>query len=743
MTMQKNILTTLLLLLFAGVGMAQENLITNSGFENITDNAADSWTIAGGATGGAADDPSIGYPNNSSYAHGGSRYSNGGSSWGHATKTWRYTITQTGITLATKVYQLSFYYKLKGCTLKAELIGANETKVLTLNGVEGNESWTQLSNTVTITTAGTYTLVFTAEQTVDGQKYDYFQIDDVRLMDASADLRPSLQASLEVAAANYTSGTAVNWYLNQVIERYNQDEMTAALDNYSSLQNITLNTAYILNFLSLDNGRTIVFEGGASAESACTQAWMTATENQLWTLVGDNFDSFVLQNGNGLYFGDKKMVSDKASAVSFSLDYNDGTGIKAWELHKAGGSGNGYALNGASGVKAGNGISYWNHNDNGNAFRFVLPDNKNALTTSSVGSEVWYYLNFAEAGFTIEGVASGSQAVVRACTGSNAQQWALIGSNQSSFKLKNKDTGLYLKSDQTMGNEGEAQSFVLNISSNDMKSYEFLLGGNTGQGLNPSGGVYSTNLSKYNAGDYNNRLAPIPVSDGLYTLSNASNIDNESRKDVTVNRTIAAGWGTICLPFDVQVAQLKANFGNDVELYEYEEESDGALTFTRVNLSKYDNSGNEQQGKRDNRKILDAGKPYLIKASTTVTNPVFTQRVLSTTKNDVTDSSVAFKGNYESTLSSAGLYGVTTAGYILSGQSDVYFTPWMAYFETITPGVKLSLMIDGETTAIGELKSDGSIIEKGNRAIFDLSGRRVAKPQRGLYIVNGKKVIIK
>ncbi|MCR5781031.1 MAG: hypothetical protein K6G70_10905 [Bacteroidaceae bacterium] len=194
--MQKNILTTLLLLLFAGVGMAQENLITNPGFENITDNAADSWTIAGGATGGAAaNNPSIGYPNNSSNAHGGNRYLNGGSSWGSKTKTWCYTITQTDITLAAQEYQLSFYYKLQGCTLKADLVDVGDNSVLTLNGVKGNTSWTQLSGNVTITTAGTYTLVFTAEQTVDGQTNDYFQIDDVRLMDASADLRPSLRAS--------------------------------------------------------------------------------------------------------------------------------------------------------------------------------------------------------------------------------------------------------------------------------------------------------------------------------------------------------------------------------------------------------------------------------------------------------------------------------------------------------------------------------------------------------------------
>lgn len=33
--------------------------------------------------------------------------------------------------------------------------------------------------------------------------------------------------------------------------------------------------------------------------------------------------------------------------------------------------------------------------------------------------------------------------------------------------------------------------------------------------------------------------------------------------------------------------------------------------------------------------------------------------------------------------------------------------------------------------------------DKGDKAIYDLSGRRVENPQKGIYIVNGKKVVIK
>ena len=46
----------------------------------------------------------------------------------------------------------------------------------------------------------------------------------------------------------------------------------------------------------------------------------------------------------------------------------------------------------------------------------------------------------------------------------------------------------------------------------------------------------------------------------------------------------------------------------------------------------------------------------------------------------------------------------------------------------------------GDVTTIKGVEA-GNVAENG--AIFDLQGRRVANPIKGLYIVNGKKVVIK
>ena len=50
----------------------------------------------------------------------------------------------------------------------------------------------------------------------------------------------------------------------------------------------------------------------------------------------------------------------------------------------------------------------------------------------------------------------------------------------------------------------------------------------------------------------------------------------------------------------------------------------------------------------------------------------------------------------------------------------------------------LDIIIDDDVTAIETVKS-----EKANNEYFNLAGQRVAQPTKGLYIVNGKKVIIK
>ena len=66
---------------------------------------------------------------------------------------------------------------------------------------------------------------------------------------------------------------------------------------------------------------------------------------------------------------------------------------------------------------------------------------------------------------------------------------------------------------------------------------------------------------------------------------------------------------------------------------------------------------------------------------------------------------------------------------------------YRAYLTAEGTGVKaLTVDYDGSETGISETMKNTEN-EKKNNAVFDLSGRRVVKPTKGMYIVNGKKVV--
>ena len=64
-----------------------------------------------------------------------------------------------------------------------------------------------------------------------------------------------------------------------------------------------------------------------------------------------------------------------------------------------------------------------------------------------------------------------------------------------------------------------------------------------------------------------------------------------------------------------------------------------------------------------------------------------------------------------------------------------------AYIQTSIAAARLDLSFDdGEITGISELKMEK---DATNAGVYDLQGRKVANPTKGLYIVNGKKIVVK
>jgi hypothetical protein len=66
------------------------------------------------------------------------------------------------------------------------------------------------------------------------------------------------------------------------------------------------------------------------------------------------------------------------------------------------------------------------------------------------------------------------------------------------------------------------------------------------------------------------------------------------------------------------------------------------------------------------------------------------------------------------------------------------------YLEVDDTSAARVLMIGGDTTGIETVNSEERIVNSGGDAWYDLQGRRIDKPtKKGLYILNGKKTVIK
>ena len=144
---------------------------------------------------------------------------------------------------------------------------------------------------------------------------------------------------------------------------------------------------------------------------------------------------------------------------------------------------------------------------------------------------------------------------------------------------------------------------------------------------------------------------------------------------------------------------------------------------------------------------MSAGTPYIFKA--TQDNPTFTMSGeavadpvaalgLVGTFTEIT----APKGDSYFVLSGNKLYNVDADANVTVGANRAYIdlTAVPVGGDVKAEGDYLTL-VGFVATGIDELKSEGVKSE----TIFDLSGRRVvdSKLNRGLYIINGKKVVVK
>lgn len=229
-----------------------------------------------------------------------------------------------------------------------------------------------------------------------------------------------------------------------------------------------------------------------------------------------------------------------------------------------------------------------------------------------------------------------------------------------------------------------------------------------------------------------------------YTLDETKTdnvIETYENANVTLQRTLEAShWNSFCVPFALDKDQVTQYFGEGTQLRTYEGRCENNIVY----FATVEN--------------IEAGKPYIMKpGNAVVKNPTFEGVSMVATGLDengnpqtVGDAStVQMKGIYNHVT----LVQDKTNIYIGAGNKFYYpadaeacqMNGLRAYF-IVPEGTdikKLRANLDGATTSLGEIFDT----EESNTPVYNLQGQCVGNSlstlKSGIYVQNGKKVVVK
>ena len=301
---------------------------------------------------------------------------------------------------------------------------------------------------------------------------------------------------------------------------------------------------------------------------------------------------------------------------------------------------------------------------------------------------------------------------------------------------------------------------------------------NDGATIAISSGTFTTEIYEEWCAEYH---VPVQNADGTWTVESryideVTIVDDdytkfENKHEMTVGtliyeRTIpnAGVWQSMYVPFEIPVSMLK-ELGYDVAYFldVHFEIADGVIDMSKspdVHVIKI-NDG-----------ILKANFPYAIRANATANLNLKLELedvVLSTSNEEdmnVVESSstvnrFVFGGTYTRAIPSeltgdnnAICYAVSKKGEFKMMGENAGLPPFRVYMTIIAkdgapvkyegnPAESIAIRVIGEENEDGTTTIYDVNAEEAEEMIFDLSGRRVLETEKGIYIVNGKKVYVK
>ena len=216
----------------------------------------------------------------------------------------------------------------------------------------------------------------------------------------------------------------------------------------------------------------------------------------------------------------------------------------------------------------------------------------------------------------------------------------------------------------------------------------------------------------------------------VYTLSENSSdaVEAVTNETVMLQRTFAAGWNTVCLPFAVaDNTAIEALFGAGTKVFNFKNYANSMIDFEAVTS-------------------MTATTPYLIYVPAAVTEPIRVNNVtitgVNTTAGTVWQNSITFQGSYAPVAAGGltGKYGVTTTNQLAKGNDKTTMKGFRAYFEGNLANARI--LIFDEATGISHVYQAADLFGDDDR-VYNMKGQQVENAKKGVYIVNGKKVVIK
>ena len=235
---------------------------------------------------------------------------------------------------------------------------------------------------------------------------------------------------------------------------------------------------------------------------------------------------------------------------------------------------------------------------------------------------------------------------------------------------------------------------------------------------------YGSSGDEWYSGGGANFHAKLTIAVNITLADNTDNTsvieeNNGAVANVTMTRTLKGGkWNTFCVPFDMEISEL----GTGAEVKE--------LTGATLN-------GNNYSMTFGNASTIEAGKPYMVRVPSDVTSLSLSNKTIKSTITPTTKDGVTFTGVYNNGKAPMGSF-IISNNVFYNVDSDVTLKAFRGYITVESNGVKaLDFIFDDDATGIEGVQEAQEV----QGAIYNLAGQRINKMQKGINIINGKKIL--